>query len=86
MLGDLRRRGVSKIGAVRANAPQSETIAHLFPEATVRPEVDLLPQATALRMAIEAHGPFRDEQAASVLIYLVLDRIESKPGDPRRQS
>ena len=86
MLGDLRRRGVSRIGAVRANAPQSETIAHLFPEATVRPEVDLLPQATALRMAIEAHGPFRDEQAASVLIYLVLDRIESKPGDPRRQS
>jgi Transposase, Mutator family len=92
VLGDLEQRGVSDIRIVHADAPRglSEAVEAVFPRAEVQPSADAIEECAAVREAVERHGRFSDEQAATTLIYLALGPAESSlrkpaPSADRRQ-
>jgi hypothetical protein len=79
-LEDLRRRGVASPAAIHVDNPRRplyEALAKLFPAAEVR-AAGASEVHVEIRKAVERHGPFISEEAATRLVYLALIRAMAK--------
>lgn len=79
-LADLRRRGVRSLSiACREEmlSPLAKAIRAVFADAPVSAVSDPIAPYPAVRCAVERHGAFPNETAATALIHLALKRAES---------
>jgi Transposase, Mutator family/GT-D fold-like domain len=81
VLQDLHRRGVRDLSILCGDAerePLSQAARSVFPRAAVRTHAAPIESCAAIRKAIERHGRFTDEPAATTLVYLAFNRAESR--------
>lgn len=79
-LADMQRRGVGELTVACPDGerrPLATAATSIFPGARVS-VVDRFEWATSLRKVVERQSPFPDQQAATTLVYLAINRALSK--------
>lgn len=84
LLRDLRGRGIRDPSLLMSSAATDDALANaakaVFPRAAVRPAADPSEAFAAARQAVERHGAFLNERAATALIFVALNRAMKLPG------